>query len=214
MSQCATILKRLMLKENLTESELARRTGIGQPVIHRISSGETDNPKIDTLLPIANYFSLDLSELVGDHPLPGKQFTSAAADALPTWCKVPLLSWEQIPHWLQHHQPLHPIRYIATHHQLSPGAYAVTLADNSLEPRFCVGTHFMIEPQREPKHNDFCIILEAKHRLPVIYQLRQPAASKNPKKTYVPVNPLFETKTVEQDADWQCLGVAVQAIVE
>lgn len=214
MSQCATILKRLMLKENLTESELARRTGIGQPVIHRISSGETDNPKIDTLLPIAQYFQLDLSELVGDHPLPEARQLTSAQSALPAWYKVPLLSGEQIPHWLQHHQSLHPIRYIATPQSLSPYAYATTLEDNSLEPRFCVGTHFIVEPHRPAQHQDFCVILPKKHRLPVIYQLHIQQRGKATQKCYAPINPNFQMHIIDNEADWQYLGVAIEAVVE
>lgn len=70
MSKLAQILKLLMAEQGLSESELARRTGIGQPVVHRMASGETDNPKVATLSPVANYFALSISQLIGDEALP------------------------------------------------------------------------------------------------------------------------------------------------
>lgn len=75
----ATILKELLQKNKISESELARKTGVCQPVIHRMASGETDNPKIKTLLPIARYFDISIDELIGDKPLIRDGLSNASA---------------------------------------------------------------------------------------------------------------------------------------
>lgn len=65
MNQLSEILSELMAKQGINSAELARRTGIGQPVIHRLMSGVTDNPQVYTLLPIATYFNITIEQLIG-----------------------------------------------------------------------------------------------------------------------------------------------------
>ena len=62
-------LKKLIADHKLNTMELARRTGIGQPVIYRLISGETDNPKIATLCALADYFGISVNQLIGETPI-------------------------------------------------------------------------------------------------------------------------------------------------
>ncbi len=57
------------LKCLMQQAELAERTGIGQPVVHRIASGETHNPKLGTLRPLARYFGISIDTLIGEAPM-------------------------------------------------------------------------------------------------------------------------------------------------
>ena len=66
MTKLGLNLKNLLNQTKLTESELARRTGVAQQVINRIASGKNTNPKLDTLSQIASYFMVSISQLVGD----------------------------------------------------------------------------------------------------------------------------------------------------
>src|SRR3990167_6567719 len=99
MKNLNKILKHLMHEMHLSESELARRTEIGQPVIHRILSGETDNPRVATLSQIANYFSISISELIGDASFPHHRLPGTNNYSNHTWTHVPLLTWEQAVEW-------------------------------------------------------------------------------------------------------------------
>jgi len=65
MENLAVILTRLIASHGLTSAELARRTGIAQPVIYRLMSGETINPQVLTLKPIADYFKISIDQLLG-----------------------------------------------------------------------------------------------------------------------------------------------------
>ena len=69
MENLSAVLTHLMSKNGLTSSELARKTGVAQPVIYRLMSGETENPQILTLKPIADYFKLSIEQLLGSAPL-------------------------------------------------------------------------------------------------------------------------------------------------
>lgn len=65
MDNLARTLTNLMAVNKLTSSELARKTGISQPVIYRLMTGSTENPQILTIKPIADYFGITIDQLAG-----------------------------------------------------------------------------------------------------------------------------------------------------
>ena len=67
----ADILGRLMQKYEIGENALARATGVTQPTIHRILTGESSDPKTGSLRPIAEHFGITVAQLRGDEPLQG-----------------------------------------------------------------------------------------------------------------------------------------------
>lgn len=69
MKNLATILSHLMTENRISSAELARKTGIGQPVIYRIMTGTTDNPQVLSLKPIAAFFGISIDQLLGYSPL-------------------------------------------------------------------------------------------------------------------------------------------------
>ena len=80
MPTVAEILTMLMARERLSDNELAERTGIPQPTISRIKSGDSRDPRDSTLRPLAKYFRLSISQLRGDVPLPTDKVKVAAND--------------------------------------------------------------------------------------------------------------------------------------
>lgn len=71
MKNLSDVLSHLMSTAGIGSAELARKTGIGQPVIYRLMTGATENPQILTLKPIADYFGKSIDQLIGVSPLNG-----------------------------------------------------------------------------------------------------------------------------------------------
>lgn len=69
MENLSSILSHLMSEKGIKSAELARKTGVGQPVIYRLMTGVTDNPQVFTLKPIADFFNISLDQLLGISPL-------------------------------------------------------------------------------------------------------------------------------------------------
>ena len=61
-----------MANVGIKSAELARKTGIAQPVISRLMTGITSNPQILTIKPIADFFDVTLEQLLGISPLDTK----------------------------------------------------------------------------------------------------------------------------------------------
>lgn len=69
MENLAATLTNLMSEKGIKSAELARKTGIGQPVIYRLMTGVTENPQILTIKPIAEFFGVSLDQLLGLSPM-------------------------------------------------------------------------------------------------------------------------------------------------
>lgn len=69
MGNLSEILTYLMSIKGIKSAELGRKTGVAQPVVHRLMTGVTENPQILTLKPIADYFGVSIDQLLGLAPL-------------------------------------------------------------------------------------------------------------------------------------------------
>ncbi len=205
MKKLSSILKALMAEIRITESELARRTGIGQPVVHRIASGETDNPKVGTLSPMAKFFALSISQLIGDEPLPPNRLPGTFNPGVTGWIQIPLLSWEQALEWPHLTDHSKPTQTISTDLPLSEHAYALTVKDTTMEPRFPEGTVLLVDPAIQPADRDYAIVHMDGYKSPTFKQILIDGST-----TYIkPLNPDF--KTLALDKSHKFLGVMVQA---
>lgn len=144
-------LKDLMERSNISEHELSRRTNVKQPVIHRLLSGINQNPKLLTLKPIADYFALSVSQLIGEKEMQSVWcgFTSRNHHG---WIEVPLLN---------HHQasPNKKItRSIITEANITSFAFAFYVADQSMEPLFPESCIVIAEPKIKPSNGDYILI--------------------------------------------------------
>jgi SOS-response transcriptional repressor LexA len=146
-----------MQTNRLSESELSRRTGIGQPVIHRMLSGETTNPKLETVLPIASYFTLTVNQLVGAEPLPKNKIPTQISSKIPSWIQVPLLTWEQATQWPKISTD-EIERYISTDIDISDNGFALMIKDSTMMPRFPEGTLVIIDPSFKPTDREFAVV--------------------------------------------------------
>ncbi len=205
MKELPRILLTLMEEQDLTVSELARRTGIGQPVIHRLLSGETDNPKVATLSPIANYFAISISQLIGDESLPKDRITGTFSMTSHGWTSLPLLSWEQAVHWLQNRNSINVNKYEATEISVSKNAYALRVKDTTMLPRFPEHTLLIIDPLVQPADRDYVIAHIANQKQAIFRQFLLDSDDIYLK----PLNTDFKMTLLDKKS--HLLGVMVQA---
>lgn len=204
-SKMSNVLKGLMAELGINESELARRTGVGQPVVHRICSGETDNPKVATLSPIANFFAISISQLIGDEPLSTDRIPGTFNPEAQGWSQIPLLAWEQILSWPNLTEKSAPLRAISTDIALGQNSYAVSVRDTTMEPRFPEGTVLIIDPNLNPNNLDFAIVHIDGQNLPKFKQVLIDGEHTILK----PLNSDF--KTLLLDKPHKFLGVMIQS---
>lgn len=151
----STILKRLMFEQGLKTMELARRTGLPQPTVHRIVSGDAHNPHQASLVALAKYFDISVAQLKGDESIP----RLAIETELRGLKQIPLISLQNATKWPNILKSEQMIEALFTTGNISPHAFATTLEDSAMYPIFPKGTQIIIDPEKEIK--DRCYVLVA-----------------------------------------------------
>ncbi|HLB42982.1 MAG TPA: S24 family peptidase [Gammaproteobacteria bacterium] len=151
-------LRKLLVLANLSEGELSRRTKIKQPIIHRLLSGENKNPKLMTLKPIADYFKLSISQLIGEHEISTlwRGFTSQDHHG---WVEVPLINWEE---QIRASNKQKPSQFIVTECNVGKEAFAFYISDQSMEPVIPEKSIVIIEPELIPLNGNYIAIKQEK----------------------------------------------------
>ncbi len=162
MNKLSEVLKALLQHRKLTVSELARHTGIVQPVIYRMTTGETDNPKLSSLLPIANYFNVNVSQLIGEEPLSHEDNTEKHVKAIPLLTIANVQEYKKII-------PNEPKNIMAM--GLSDDAFALVMPDTSMEPMFQRGSLLIFDPRNDPQDRSFVLVRLASPATIVFRQL-------------------------------------------
>lgn len=144
MNQLKNNLKNLLINAHISENELARRTGVPQQAINRLLHGTNTNPKIATLIPLAKYFNITISQLLGESKL--------------DWLAIPIIDRE-----LLLKEPLDELlastdEKILANIKNNEGIYALKLQDDSMEPKFSRGTILIVDSTKLPSNGDYVLL--------------------------------------------------------
>ena len=203
----SNVLTHLMKTKGLTSAELARLTGVVQPVLYRIASGETDNPKIATLIPIANFFGITIDQLIG---IESRSKTSSDAKNVGLTFdhfQAPLLNWSQIASW-PHVKKDQINSYITPPSTTSSSAFAIQILDTAMAPRFSEGTTLIFDPTLSPKNLDFILLSFTRSEEISLKQL----IIDGPDKYLKPINPELRTIFVDSTQKLNIFGVLTESI--
>ena len=158
MTSISQTLKLLIKNQSVTVTELARQVNIAQPVIHRMVTGETKDPKVGTLQPIADYFNISLDQLIGNQPLPNN---IGESDSLRKTISVPVIEWNQVTE--QAHERTTNNHYIPTNLNISEKSFALEMEDTTMRPTFPEGSILIFDPTLEAQDKDF-VLLQLKNQ--------------------------------------------------
>jgi transcriptional regulator with XRE-family HTH domain len=206
MNKLGENLKQLLQQAKLSENELSRRTGIPQQIINRMISGKNINPKLETIKPIASYFTISISQLIGEGNL--SKEIKLSTDHL-GWTEVPLLNFLNNNLLSLGEVASTTSNKVKIDTPVSADGFAVQMFDDSMEPRFPKGTLLVFDATRKLKSGKFYLIYSK--ILADKYRFRQ-ILIKNSAKLVRCLNPksnCYEAKLL-QSTDI-IMGVLVQA---
>ncbi|OGO91344.1 MAG: hypothetical protein A3F41_00460 [Coxiella sp. RIFCSPHIGHO2_12_FULL_44_14] len=145
-------LLRLMKERDTNMTLIFRHTGVPITTIQRICKDPTANPTLASLIPIAEYFSITLAQLIGEEPLPN----SAANCAPQHWFNVPIISWQQATHWQKFQNQHREQRFVTTEIHVGNNAFALEIPDNHHD-NFHKGSLVIIDSTLPSTHGDYVI---------------------------------------------------------
>jgi len=122
-------IRQLMSYSHMTEADLCRGVNLPQTTINRLLSGQTNDPRISTLLVVAQFFDISIEQLLGKDLI--------ILDSVWKQTKgltLPVLPWECLSDWFSEAKDKCKInRWIKTEKSLNKNSFAVS------SPASCCG---------------------------------------------------------------------------
>jgi transcriptional regulator with XRE-family HTH domain len=159
---------------NISEGELFRRTGVPQPTIHRILSGATPNPRMDSIEPLAEFFNITSDQMLGRIPLPVDRIPGTFMALRETKKALPLLSWLEVVNWpgLMKNPDFKTNRqWVSSDSGIKGDGFALEMMNTDYLPEFRQGTIIIVDSKRTPKQGDFALGVLKKNNLVVLGQM-------------------------------------------
>jgi SOS-response transcriptional repressor LexA len=163
-SKLHEVLTQLMQEVNINEAELARKTDIPQPTLHRILSGATKSPRGTSLAPLANFFSVTINQLMGVDELPADRIKGTHNSRIYGWTPVPLINWKQASLWEKFQHELRNQTWAgwsSTDLAVSDSAFAIAVKGDAMAPTFIESTTLIIDPAIIAKNRDYVVVANA-----------------------------------------------------
>lgn len=160
-------LNLLMTAAQISADELARQTSVPPSTIKKIRNRYNPNPTLTTLLPLAQFFSVTLGQLVGEEPLSDLSNREDQQQEI-VLRHLPLIAWEEAVTWPKTQEQLHATKL--TEQSCSANAFALIVDEDNWD-RLAKGTVLIIDPSIEPRHSDLVVTHKLGQALPSVRQI-------------------------------------------
>lgn len=171
------IIRRLMQLRGLKEADLARQVQLPQTTVNRILTQDRADPRLSTLIPIAQFLGLTLGQVAGLEPIPEALFQNSHSlyRLEPLSLKtIPLIPWDYILPWLEGQEPSlqeSPYKtWLCSERPLGPKAFVLE-ATPLLEALFPAGSRLLVDPSTLPLDGSYVILLSKGNRRPTLRRL-------------------------------------------
>ena len=163
-------LQQLMrIHGNISVSELARLADIPQPTIHHILTGSTKNPRKTALEKLSHFFSVSITQLMGQEQLPAVIPDAVKEDLQIS--TIPVIEWELLKDWPSSAINIQHARQILVNKKLARNSFALVMPNTSMEPSFKQNTLLIFDSEKTHKDRDYVIVHFARDNLIVFNRL-------------------------------------------
>jgi len=192
-------LSQLMENNQVSLSMLYRNTGVAIPTIKRLQNDPTTNPTIATLQPIANFFGITVTQLIGNN-LPTQ---IGYLENQTHWLEVPLLEWNQVTDWLAPEKKMSITASVFVDIDVGTKPFALIVNEDDWQPIF-KGSLLIVNSEITPTHKDYAIVYKAGQNSPTLQQV----VFHDDEIYLKPMNPSFQT--IRFSKEHRFLGVLIQ----
>lgn len=161
-------LNLLMANARLNASELARQINLPASTIKKIRNNDNPNPTLTTLIPLAEYFSITVSQLIGDEQLSLAKTKKNSVENCKLIYSVPLISWPDAVSWPRLENT--PKSFVETKHIYSEHTFALIIEEDDLGA-LTKDSVLFIDPTCTAAHKDFVIVHKKGRDIPTLRQV-------------------------------------------
>lgn len=154
----------LMTKNRLTASKVASQTGIPASTIKKIRCRVITNPTLATLIPLANFFSVSLEEMIFGEVLKSSEMLNHHKVRIN---KLPIINWVDAIKWPNVSSSNYPL--IISENNFTSNAFALQIYTENWH-LFPLNSLLLFEPTVEPKNSDFVLVHRSEYAEPTLKQ--------------------------------------------
>lgn len=162
-------ISKLMESCGIDATELAEQTGLPNSTISRLRSSSPEcSPNLSSLIPIADFFCISISQLIGEEPI-NKIHTKFKPNKIKR-SYIPVLNSETILQYLNSKDEIEtPL--VSIDHSVSEKTFAYFLQGNAMEPHFPDKSLLIIDPSLEIENLDHILVIPSGKKLPIFRQV-------------------------------------------
>jgi SOS-response transcriptional repressor LexA len=192
----------LINESKVSISEIHRNTGLPITTLQRLKIDPNSNPTLATLVPIAEFFAVSVSQLIGDESLPIDRSPGIFIQRKENWIKIPILSWEQATAWpnieIDKKQAT-----VSTDIDIGGNTFALEIMEDDWAG-FPKNSLIIVDPNINPSAKDYLVVHKAGIRVATLKKFVDYEGA-----FYLaPLNDNF--RTVPYNEEYRILGVVVQ----
>jgi SOS-response transcriptional repressor LexA len=119
------------------------------------------NPTASTLRPISKFFSISISQLLGDEPLSKERLPGTHNPTYYTSARMPIIEWDWIMNWVETQgenikEKLQT--WISTEKEVGPNSFALIISTDSFGLAFRKGSTIIVDPSQSPIDGDLILV--------------------------------------------------------
>lgn len=195
----------LMEAHGIDATQLSQQTGLPASTISRLRSNNTEcSPNLSSLIPIANYFSVTISQLIGEESINYK-YDELNQNTIKK-ISIPILRAETITNYLCGNN-IGTYSFLNIDLPVSEFTFAYYLQGNAMEPQFPDKTILIIDPSIAIENLDYVLVIPIGNKMPIFRQV----LIDGDEKYLRAFNPLFKEFTQLTTENHKLLGVMVQS---
>lgn len=203
-----SVVKQLLTHADLTANGLAKLLKLPTPTIHRLTTGEVEDPRISTLTLIADYFGVTIDQLMGRKKLEKHFYSKNINQNFRLPFSIPLCTLRDSCKFQVHSQnPSYWFRWQSNiDHDDDEKIFAVKIQNNLYDPLFAQNSVLIINSENAAKNGDYALINFDGDAEPVLK--RYMSEGKN--KYLCTVNDELKTTPYNQK-EMKIIGVVIEA---
>lgn len=142
----------------MNPSELAREVGVPSTTVHRLVTGKSTRPYRNSLIPIADYFSMSVEQLLGEEQLPNnpRLNPSSGKNIENQIVKIPIIQWSDVNS--REEIVKENCQNILSSGTISHESFGLIMPDYSMEPLFPKGSILIFDPYILASDRSFVLV--------------------------------------------------------
>lgn len=154
------IIRVLMQERRLDDMSLSEATGVALTSLSRMKNDPSANPTIASLQPVADYFGLTISQLIGETSLNKAYTVKPQKNQRMTIKQVPVIAWDLITPFLEG-ELTDFSQWVPTSHSLGDQVFALTVPSPNWGKLFVQGACVIFDKGAQAQDNDYALIYSA-----------------------------------------------------